>query len=226
MGPHPDDVELGCGGTLAKAVANGQKVGIADLTQGELGTRGTPELRLQEAAAAGKILGVAVRENLEMRDGFFENSEENKLKIIKVIRKYQPEILICGAPEDRHPDHGRATQLIREAAFLSGLKSISTGQEPWRPKRIFMYIQWKALQPDFVVDISGFLDVKIKSCLAYKSQFHDPNSTEPETVISSLNFKESITHRAREWGRLIWKDEAEGFIADSLLGVDNMDVFH
>lgn len=225
MGPHPDDVELGCGGTLAKAVSEGKKVGIADLTRGELGTRGTPETRLKEAAAAGEILGIHVRENLKMRDGFFQNSEENKMKVIEVIRKYQPEILICGAPEDRHPDHARATQLIREAAFLAGLKSIETNYEAWRPKRIFMFIQWKALQPDFAVDISGFIDKKTESCLAYKSQFHDPASKEPETAISSLNFKDSIRNRASEWGRLIWKDHAEGFIADSLLGVDNMDVF-
>lgn len=226
IAPHPDDVELGCGGTLAKAVAEGKKVGIIDLTKGELGTRGTPEIRMQEAENAAKILGVHVRENLGMRDGFFQNNEENQLKIIEVIRKYQPKILICGAPEDRHPDHGRATELIRQAAFLSGLKSIKTHHEAWRPKRVFMFIQWKALQPDFVVNISGFLDTKIKACMAYTSQFYNPESHEPETAISSQNFKESITYRARDWGRLIWKDAAEGFIADSLLGVENLDVFH
>lgn len=225
IAPHPDDVELGCGGTLAKAVAEGKKVGIVDLTRGELGTRGTPEIRMQEAENAAKIIGVHTRENLGMRDGFFQNSEENKLKIIQIIRKYQPEILICGAPQDRHPDHGRATQLIREAAFLSGLKSIDTKQEAWRPKRIFMFIQWQPLQPDFVINISGYLDTKIASCMAYESQFFDPNSKEPATAISSENFKESITYRAKDFGRLIWKDAAEGFIADSLLGVESMDVF-
>ncbi|MDO5655832.1 MAG: bacillithiol biosynthesis deacetylase BshB1 [Flavobacteriaceae bacterium] len=225
MGPHPDDVELGCGGTLAKAVSQGKNVGIIDLTRGELGTRGTVEKRLQESENAAKILGITARENLGMRDGFFQNNEENQLKIIDAIRRYQPEILICGAPDDRHPDHGRATQLIRESAFLAGLKSIITEHEAWRPKRIFMYIQWKPLQPDFVVDISGFLEIKIQSCLAHVSQFYDPNSSEPETAISSKSFKDSITYRAREWGRLIWKDEAEAFITDSILGVDNMDVF-
>ena len=225
MGPHPDDVELGCGGTLAKAVAQGKTVGIIDLTRGELGTRGTPQLRMKEAENAGKILGLAVRENLRMRDGFFENSEQNKLIIIEKIRRYQPDILICGAPIDRHPDHGRATQLIRDAAFLSGLQSISTQQTAWRPKRVFMYIQWTPLKPDFVLDISGFLDKKIESCLAYTSQFHNPASDEPQTAISTENFKESITYRAKDWGRLIWKDAAEGFIADSLLGVDTLDVF-
>lgn len=225
MGSHPDDVELGCGGTIAKAVSEGKKVGIVDLTRGELGTRGTPEIRLQEADAAGKILGIHARENLGMRDGFFQNNEENQLKVIEVIRKYQPDILICGAPEDRHPDHARSTLLIREAAFLAGLRSIKTQHQPWRPKRIFMFIQWKNLQPDFVVNISGFLDKKIESCLAYSSQFYDPESKEPATAISSENFKESITYRASDWGRLIWKDAAEGFISDSLLGVESMDVF-
>lgn len=225
IAPHPDDVELGCGGTLAKAVAEGKKVGIVDLTRGELGTRGTPEIRLQEANNAAKILGVQVRENLGMRDGFFENNEANQLKIVEIIRKYQPEILICGAPEDRHPDHGRATELIKRSAFLAGLKSIDTQQEAWRPKRIFMFIQWKPLQPDFVLDISGYLDTKIASCMAYKSQFYDPNSDEPATAISSQNFKDSISYRAKDWGRLIWKDAAEGFIADSLLGVNSLDIF-
>lgn len=225
IAPHPDDVELGCGGTLAKAVTEGKKVGIVDLTRGELGTRGTPEIRLQEANNAAKILGVQVRENLGMRDGFFENNEVNQLKIVEIIRKYQPEILICGAPEDRHPDHGRATELIKRSAFLAGLKSIDTQQEAWRPKRIFMFIQWKPLQPDFVLDISGYLDTKIASCMAYKSQFYDPNSDEPATAISSQNFKDSISYRAKDWGRLIWKDAAEGFIADSLLGVNSLDIF-
>lgn len=225
IAPHPDDVELGCGGTLAKAVAEGKKVGIVDLTRGELGTRGTPEIRMQEAENAAKILGVHTRENLGMRDGFFQNNEKNQLKIIKVIRKYQPEMLICGAPEDRHPDHGKATQLIRDAAFLSGLKSIDTQQDAWRPKRLFMFIQWKPLSPDFVVNISGYLNQKIASCMAYESQFFDPNSKEPSTAISSENFKESITYRAKDFGRLIWKDAAEGFISDALLGVESLEVF-
>lgn len=225
IAPHPDDIELGCGGTLAKAVANGQKVGIVDLTRGDLGTRGTPEIREKESKDAAKILGVQARENLGMRDGFFEVNEENKLAIIQVIRKYQPEILIASALEDRHPDHGRAAKLIKDAAFLSGLKRIETGQEAWRPKRVFHIIQWRSLQPDFVVDITGFLDIKVKACLAYESQFYNPASDEPETAISSKNFKDSITYRASEYGRLIWKDAGEGFITESLLGVDNLDVF-
>lgn len=225
MGPHPDDVELGCGGTIAKAVNQGKKVGIVDLTRGELGTRGTPETRILEAKKAAEILGVTVRENLKMRDGFFVNDEKHQLQIIEVIRKYKPEILICGATSDRHPDHGRSTELIKQAAFLSGLKSIKTKYEPWRPKRLFSYIQWNPLTPDFVLNISGFLDIKIKSCLAYESQFYNPKSTEPETAISSENFKNSITYRAKEWGRLIWKDSAEAFISESILGVEDLDVF-
>lgn len=225
IAPHPDDIELGCGGTLAKAVHDGKKVGIVDLTQGELGTRGSGEIRMKEAADAAKILGVHARENLGMADGFFVNDKEHQIKIIKAIRKYQPEILIASALEDRHPDHGRAAELIKQAAFLSGLKRIETGQEPWRPKKVFHIIQWKPLNPDFAVDITGFLQTKIDACLAYKSQFYDPNSTEPETAISSKNFTDSISYRAVELGRLIWKDAAEGFMSESLLAVDNLDVF-
>ena len=224
-GPHPDDVELGCGGTLAKMIDQGSKVGILDLTCGELGTRGTPELRLKEAAEAAEILGIHVRENLKMRDGFFVNDEEHLLKIIKIIRKYQPEIVITSAPKDRHIDHGRAAKLIKDACFLSGLRRIETGQEVWRPKQIFSYIQWLPLNPDFIVDISGYLDVKIKACLAYKSQFYDPESKEPETPISSKSFIDSIKNRAEETGRIIWKDGGEGFIAENFLAVDNLKVF-
>lgn len=225
MGPHPDDVELGCGGTLAKAISQGKKVGIVDLTQGELGTRGTAEIRLKEAQNAADILGVSVRENLKMRDGFFLNDENHQMQVIETIRKYRPDILICGATSDRHPDHARATELIKQSAFLSGLKSIKTNHQAWRPKRVFSYIQWIPLKPDFVVNISGFLDVKIKSCLAYESQFYNPESDEPATAISSKNFKDSITYRAKDWGRLVWKDTAEGFIAESILGVEGLDVF-
>ena len=224
-GPHPDDVELGCGGTLAKMIDQGSKVGILDLTCGELGTRGTPELRLKEAAAAAEILGVHARENLRMRDGFFVNDEEHLLKVIKIIRKYQPEIVITSAPKDRHMDHGRASTLVQDACFLSGLRKIETGQDVWRPKHIFSYIQWLPLNPDFVVDISGYLDVKIKASLAYKSQFYDPESKEPETPISSKSFIDSINNRAEETGRIIWKDAGEGFIAQNILAVDNLKVF-
>ncbi|MBV7441576.1 bacillithiol biosynthesis deacetylase BshB1 [Weeksellaceae bacterium TAE3-ERU29] len=224
-GPHPDDVELGCGGTLAKMIDQGSKVGILDLTCGELGTRGTPELRLKEATNAADILGVHARENLKMRDGFFINDEEHLLKVIKIIRKYQPEIVITSAPKDRHIDHGRAAKLIKDACFLSGLRRIETGQGVWRPKQIFSYIQWLPLNPDFIVDISGYLDIKIKACLAYKSQFYDPESKEPETPISSKSFIDSIKNRAEETGRVIWKDAGEGFIAENFLAVDNLKVF-
>ncbi|MGP2569484.1 bacillithiol biosynthesis deacetylase BshB1 [Ornithobacterium rhinotracheale] len=224
-GPHPDDAELGCGGTLAKMAKQGYKVGILDLTQGELGTRGSREIRMEEAKKAGEILGISARENLKMKDGFFVNDAEHQLKIIKIIRKYQPEIVITSAPNDRHIDHARAHELVKNAAFLSGLKKIETGQEPWRPKHIFSYIQWQPLTPDFIVDITGFLDQKIQSCLAYKSQFHDPNSTEPETAISNKNFTESIEYRAKDMGRIIWKDAGEGFIKNDNLGVDNLMAF-
>lgn len=224
-GPHPDDIELGCGGTLAKMIAQGSTVGMLDLTRGELGTRGTPEIREQEAQAAAQILGVSVRENLGMRDGFFLNDEAHQLKVIEVIRKYQPEIVICSAPDDRHTDHARASELVKTACFLSGLKKVETGQEPWRPKHIFSYIQWKPLTPDFVVDITGYLDIKKQACLAYKSQFHNPDSKEPETAISSKNFTDSIEYRAKDNGRIIWKEAGEGFISEGMLSVKDLNAF-
>lgn len=225
MGPHPDDVELGCGGTLIKMASQGKKIGVVDFTQGELGTRGTPEIRLKEAQKAAEIMGLSARENLGMRDGFFRNDEQHQLQVIDIIRKYRPEIVIGSAPDDRHPDHGKASQLIKESCFLAGLKSIKTNHLAWRPKRLFHYIQWKPLQPDFVVDISGFIEQKTAACMAFESQFFNPDSHEPETAISSQNFKDSIKYRAQDWGRLIWIDYAEAFISDSLLGVDNLDVF-
>lgn len=225
FGAHPDDVELGCGGTLSKMADQGTSIGIIDLTRGELGTRGNAETRMQEASNAAQIMGVQVRENLYMRDGFFKNNEENKLQIIKKIREYQPDIVICNAPTDRHIDHGRGFELVKEACFLSGLIKIDTQQEPWRPKNIFSYIQWQPLQPDFIVDISGFLDKKIDACMAYKSQFYDPSSKEPETPISSKNFTNSIAYRAQDYGRIIWKEAGEGFIASAMLGVENLKAF-
>lgn len=220
-GPHPDDVELGCGATLAKLAEQGKKTGIFDLTKGELGTRGTPEIRLKEAEAAAEILNVSVRENLGMRDGFFEINEENKLKIIQIIRKYKPEIVLASALDDRHIDHGRAAQLVHEACFLAGLKSIDTDQEAWRPKHIFHYIQWKNLEPNFVVDVSGsnYLDKKIEACLAHKSQFYDPKSKEPETAISGKKFIDIMRARAEDMGRLIWTDAGEGFQTRAMLGL-------
>ena len=228
IGAHPDDVELGCGGTIAKLISEGKKVAILDLTQGELGTRGTNETRAIEAKNAGEILGISARENLKMRDGFLINSEEYQLRIIKAIRTYQPEIVFCNAVDDRHPDHAKAAKLASDACFLSGLIKIETEesgkkQEKWRPKQVFHYIQWKNLEPDFVIDISGFLDKKIESCLAYKTQFYDPTSTEPTTPISSKSFLDSITYRAQDLGRLAGVEHAEGFTTEKTLALKNFD---
>ena len=228
IGAHPDDVELGCGGTIAKLLSEGKKVAILDLTQGELGTRGTNETRAIEAKNAAEILGISARENLKMRDGFLINSEEYQLRIIKAIRTYQPEIVFCNAVDDRHPDHAKAAKLASDACFLSGLIKIETEesgkkQEKWRPKQVFHYIQWKNLEPDFVIDISGFLDKKIESCLAYKTQFYDPTSTEPTTPISSKSFLDSITYRAQDLGRLAGVEHAEGFTTEKTLALKNFD---
>lgn len=228
IGAHPDDVELGCGGTIAKLISEGKKVAILDLTQGELGTRGTNETRAIEAKNAAEILGISARENLKMRDGFLINSEEYQLRIIKAIRTYQPEIVFCNAVDDRHPDHAKAAKLASDACFLSGLIKIETEesgkkQEKWRPKQVFHYIQWKNLEPDFVIDISGFLDKKIESCLAYKTQFYDPTSTEPTTPISSKSFLDSITYRAQDLGRLAGVEHAEGFTTEKTLALKNFD---
>lgn len=227
FGAHPDDVELGCSGTIAKEVSLGKKVGIVDLTRGELGTRGSKEIRDQEAMAAATILGVAVRENLNFRDGFFVNNEQHQLEIIKKIRKYQPEIVLCNAIDDRHIDHGKGSKLVSDACFLSGLTKIETEldgkkQEAWRPKLVYHYIQWKNLEPDFVVDITGFIDQKMQSVLAYGSQFFDPNSNEPETPITSKNFLDSIKYRAQDLGRLVNVEFAEGFTVERYLTVNSL----
>ena len=227
FGAHPDDVELGCSGTIAKEISLGKKVGIIDLTRGELGTRGSVEIRNQEAATAAKILGVSVRENLDMRDGFFVNDESHQLKIIKMLRKYQPEIVICNAIEDRHIDHGKGSQLVSDACFLSGLIKIKTEyngqvQKAWRPKHIYHYIQWENLEPHFAVDISGFMTHKLNAVQAYSSQFFNPNADEPETPISSVNFSDSITYRARDLGRLIGVEHAEGFTVERCLAVNSL----
>ncbi len=227
IGAHPDDVELSCSGTIAKEIANGKKVGIIDLTRGELGTRGTPEIRDQEAANAAKILGVSVRENLGFKDGFFVNDKAHQLEIIKMIRKYRPEIVLCNAITDRHIDHGKGSKLTSDACFLSGLRRIETSingvnQEAWRPKNVYHYIQWQPITPDFVVDISGFMDKKVESVLAYSSQFFDPNSNEPKTPITSSNFLDSVTYRAADLGRLIGVDHAEGFTVERYVAVDSI----
>jgi len=227
FGAHPDDVELGCGGTIAKEVANGKKVGIIDLTRGELGTRGTAETRDEEAFNAAKILGVSVRENLGFADGFFVNDKQHQLEVIKMIRKYQPKIVLCNAIEDRHIDHGKGSKLVSDACFLSGLLKIETEddgalQKPWRPKQVYHYIQWKNLDPDLAVDVSGFIDKKMEAVLAYKTQFFDANSKAPETPISSKNFTDSIIYRARDLGRLIGVEYAEGFTAERYVAVDSL----
>lgn len=227
FGAHPDDVELGCSGTIAKEVSLGKKVGIIDLTRGELGTRGSKEIRDQEAMAAATILGVQIRENLNFRDGFFINDAQHQLEIIKKIRKYQPEIVLCNAVDDRHIDHGKGSKLVSDACFLSGLTKIETEldgikQEAWRPKLVYHYIQWKNLEPDFVVDVTGFMDLKMQSVLAYGSQFFDPNSDEPETPITSKNFLDSIKYRAQDLGRLVNVEFAEGFTVERYLTVNSL----
>ena len=227
FGAHPDDVELGAAGTLAKEISLGKTVGIIDLTQGELGTRGSAEIRLQEAAKAKEVLGAKVRENLKFRDGFFLNDEAHQRAIIEKIRQYQPEIVLCNAIDDRHIDHGKGSKLVSNACFLSGLRRIETSfegevQTAWRPKVVYHYIQWKNLTPDIVVDITGFMDTKVAAVLAYSSQFYDSNSNEPTTPISDKNFLDSVTYRARDLGRLIGTDFAEGFICERVPAVENL----
>ena len=228
FGAHPDDVELGCGATVAKEISLGKKVGIVDLTRGELGTRGSAEIRDKEAAEAAQILGVSVRENLRFRDGFFVNDEKHQLEIIKMIRKYKPEIVLCNAIDDRHIDHGKGSKLVSDACFLSGLRRIETvldgeRQEAWRPKIVYHYIQWKNIEPDFVVDVSGFMEIKEKAVMAYSSQFYDPNSKEPVSPIATKNFTDSINYRARDLGRLVFVDYAEGFTTERYLAVNSLD---
>ena len=227
FGAHPDDIELGCGATIAKEVSLGKKVGIVDLTRGELGTRGSAELRMIEASNAAKILGVSVRENLGFADGFFTNDKKHQLEIIKMIRKYQPDIVLCNAIDDRHIDHGKGSKLVSDACFLSGLVKIETEldgkqQDKWRPKRVYHYIQWKNIEPDFVIDVTGFINKKQAAVLAYSSQFYDPNSKEPESPITSKTFIESINYRARDLGRLIGVEYAEGFTSERYVAAENL----
>ena len=229
FGAHPDDVELGCGATIAKAVAQGKKVGIIDLTKGEMGTRGTDLIRSQEAEQAAVILGVDFRENLGFRDAFIFNDESHQLKVIQTIRTYRPDVVLCNAIKDRHIDHGRASELISNACFLSGLKKIETNnnnitQSAWRPKHVFHYIQWEEIQPDFVVDVSDYLNIKMKAVRAFKSQFYDENSSDTKTPISSKNFLNSIEYRAKNLGRLSFKAAAEGFTVERSITVENFDV--
>jgi N-acetylglucosamine malate deacetylase 1 len=226
FGAHPDDVELGAGASVYKHVQQGFKVGIVDLTLGQLGSRGTVADRLEEAAASAKILGLSVRENLEMEDGFFLNDQTHRLKVIRAIRKYKPEIVWANAPSDRHPDHAKASALVSEACFSSGLSALKTElngepQTHWRPKVVYHYIQDRYLKPDVVVDITGFFDKKMEAVKAFKTQFFDPANPAPNTPISSKEFILFLEARAREYGRIIGTEFGEGFITERSPGIDN-----
>jgi N-acetylglucosamine malate deacetylase 1 len=228
IGSHPDDVELGCSGTLIKEIKRGKKVGVIDLTEGELGTRGTVETRYEEAAAAAVIMGLSVRENLKMRDGFFTNDEAHQMQLIKIIRKYQPEIVLGNILEDRHPDHGKAGWMIYDACFLSGLQKIVTTdegreQEKWRPRMLLHYIQDRFFEPDLIVDISDVWEQRLETIKAYKTQFHNPGSSEPQTYISSPEFMEALSARARDLGKRIGVKYGEGFVSKKNIGIDNFD---
>jgi bacillithiol biosynthesis deacetylase BshB1 len=230
FGAHPDDVELSCAGTLMIEKIHGKKIGVVDLTQGELGTRGSAELRKQEAAAAAEILQLDVRENLELADGFFKNDEVHQRQIIRAIRKYQPEIILCNAPDDRHPDHGRSAQLLEDAVFLSGLRKIETiddeqVQTVWRPSYVFNYIQDRYLHPNFVMDISAVMEQKLASIRAYGTQFENPDLDEPQTYISTPDFLDSVIYRAKMYGKMIGVKYAEGFISRKMIGFNSFDAF-
>jgi bacillithiol biosynthesis deacetylase BshB1 len=224
---HPDDAELGCSGTIAALVAQGKKVGVVDFTQGEMGTRGTPEIRLQESAKAAKILQLSARENVGFKDVFFKNDETHQLKLVEMIRKYQPEIVIANAISDRHPDHGKGSSLASQACFMSGLLKIETSieginQSPWRPKVVYHYIQNNFINPDFVVDITPYWQTKIDSIMAFRSQFYDPTSKEPTSFISDPDFIPFIEARAREFGHKIMVKYGEGFTVERIPGVTDL----
>ncbi|WP_200978684.1 bacillithiol biosynthesis deacetylase BshB1 [Echinicola sp. 20G] len=224
---HPDDAELSCSGTLAAHADKGYKVGVVDLTQGEMGTRGTPKLRLEEATASSKILKLSARENLGFRDVFFKDDEEHRLEIVKIIRKYRPEIILANAVTDRHPDHGKGASLVTNACFVSGLIKVETEldgvkQEAWRPKFVYHYIQNNYIEPDFVFDISEYWDVKLESIKAFKSQFYDPSNQEPESFISSKEFFDFTEARAKEFGHRINVKYGEGFTVERMVGVDDL----
>lgn len=227
LAAHPDDAELGCSGTIAAHVAKGYKVGIVDFTQGEMGTRGTPETRLKESKDAAKILGLAARENMGFKDIYFKDDEFHQHELIRVIRKYQPDIVLANAVSDRHPDHGKGSSLASNACFMSGLRRIETiqdglAQQPWRPKFVYHYIQNNYIQPDFIFDISAYWDTKVASIMAFKSQFYDPTNQEPASFISSPEFLPFIESRAREFGHRIMAKYGEGFTIERFIGVNDL----
>ena len=227
FGAHPDDIELGCAGTIMSHLDLGYRVGVIDLTRGELGTRGSAELRDKESEKASLLMGIKVRLNLGLKDGFFNNDEHTQLEIIKYIRKFKPKIVIANAKEDRHPDHGKASNLIKTCCFLSGLSKVQTkfkkiNQEPWRPNNLFYYTQFNNVEPDFVVDISNYMNKKLDVVKCYSSQFYSPKSNEPETIISKKGFLDSVVYRSSDLGRIIGVDYAEGFISERYIYVDNL----
>ena len=227
IGAHPDDIELGCGGTLMKEIEMGKKVGLLDLTQGELGTRGSKEIRKQEAELARDFMGAKFRDNLLLDDCFFENNRDNQINLISKIRRYQPEIIMCNATDDRHIDHQKAAKLVVDSCFLSGLKKIETTfdgniQDVWRPVNVYHYIQWKNLEPDFVIDISKYMKQKFDLINCYKSQFYNDEKFDDNTPISTKNFLDSITYRARDLGRLVGVEAAEGFLSSRFPIVDRI----
>ncbi|MDR9400598.1 MAG: bacillithiol biosynthesis deacetylase BshB1 [Psychroflexus sp.] len=228
IGAHPDDVELSCSGLLAKEIAHGKTVAILDLTKGELGTNGSEATRAKEANLAAELLGAVTRRNLGLPDAFFENNKTNKLKVVEQIRDLQPDVVICNAIDDRHIDHPRGAQLVHDACFLSGLAKITTTwkeqqQQKWRPKHVLHYIQWFDLKPDVIIDISGFINKKIEVVKAYQSQFYQPNHQQAKTPISSKNFLDSVEYRARNLGRVIGKDHAEGYNIQKPVALNSID---
>ena len=229
FGAHPDDVELGCGGTIALSIAQGKTVAIVDLTQGELSTRGDVQTRKSETKIASDVLKIYNRENLKLKDGFFENNLENQLVLIEKIRKYQPNIVLCNSRRDRHIDHGKANQLVKDSCFLSGLNKIDTidqngkNQTSWRPQLILEYIQWNEVKPDIVINITGYLDKKIEAVRAYKSQLFDSKNNKNNTPISTENFLNSVKYRAQNLGRLIGTEAGEGFTSRQLIAIKGLD---
>ncbi len=228
FGAHPDDVELSCSGVLMMEKLQGKRTGVIDLTMGELGTRGTPETRFTESLAATAVMQLDVRDNLKLADGFFQNDKAHQLEVIWAIRKYQPEIILCNAPSDRHPDHGRGARLLQEASFLAGLRKVETLdngtiQAPWKPKYVLSYLQDRYLQPNFVYDITPVMDRKIEAIKAYSTQFNSPDTSEPQTYISTPDFLESIIYRAKMLGKMIGVPYAEGFISEKMIGLSSFD---